>query len=200
MIEKSEEVWRSLELFSFGDSPELADELAELVLGGEKRATCWAASDGPSTAVGKRVVMLDGAGASRAIIDTVELTRRRFDDLDEAFAFDEGENERTLASWRKAHRSDFGRHGLFAPDIAALLRTVPRHRADRPSARAGECIEARYRELKQEVEDLRELREIAGGAQLDVSHPSRGSRNSRTYTCPRCGNALEAIGGNPIWS
>jgi len=32
--------WRSLEQFSFGDSPELADQLAELVLACRKRATC----------------------------------------------------------------------------------------------------------------------------------------------------------------
>src|SRR6476469_7683858 len=35
-----------LESFSFGDSPELADELLELVLTGKKTATCWAASEG----------------------------------------------------------------------------------------------------------------------------------------------------------
>jgi len=92
--------WRLLEQFSFGDSPELADELAQLVLAGKKRATCWAVSDGPSTAVGKRMVMLDGAGRPRAIVETVELTQRRFDEVDEAFAFDEGEDDRTLASWR----------------------------------------------------------------------------------------------------
>ena len=46
--------WRSLEQFSFGDSPRLAQELAELVLVGKKRATCWAASEGPKTQVGKR--------------------------------------------------------------------------------------------------------------------------------------------------
>jgi uncharacterized protein YhfF len=109
--------WRSLEQFSFGDSPELADELAELVLAGKKRATCWAASAGPSTEVGKRMVMLDGAGRPRAIVETVELTQRRFDEVDEAFAFDEGEDDRTLASWRTAHRNYFGRQGIYAPDM-----------------------------------------------------------------------------------
>jgi DNA-binding XRE family transcriptional regulator len=33
-----------------------------------------------------------------------------------------------------------------------------------------ERIEARYQELKQEVEGLRELRQIAGKAQLDIAH------------------------------
>jgi uncharacterized protein YhfF len=109
--------WRSLDQFSFGDSPELADELAELVLAGKKRATCWAASDGPSTAVGKRMVMLDGAGRPRAIIETVELTQWRFEEVDEGFAFDEGEDDRTLTSWRTAHRNYFTRHGTYAPDM-----------------------------------------------------------------------------------
>ena len=117
MVEKGNGDWRSLEQFSFGDSPELADELAELVLTGKKRRTCWAVSDGPSTEVGKRMVMLDGAGRPRAIVETVELTQRRFDEVDEAFAFDEGEDDRTLASWRTAHRNYFGRQGTYAPDM-----------------------------------------------------------------------------------
>jgi uncharacterized protein YhfF len=51
------------------------------------------------------------------VIETVELTRRRFDEVDEAFAFDEGEDDRTLASWRTAHRNYFGRQGTYAPDM-----------------------------------------------------------------------------------
>jgi len=109
--------WHSLERFSFGDSPELADELAELVLTGKKRATCWAAGEGPKTQVGKQWVVLDGTGDPIAVIETVELTQRRFDQVDEAFAFDEGEDDRTLASWRRAHRNYFGRQGTFAPDM-----------------------------------------------------------------------------------
>jgi uncharacterized protein YhfF len=117
MTETGAADWRSLEQFSFGDSPELADELAALVLAGRKRATCWAASDGPSTEIGKRMVMLDGAGRPRAIIETIELTQRCFDEVDEAFAFDEGEDDRMLASWQRAHRNYFGRQGTFAPDM-----------------------------------------------------------------------------------
>ncbi len=61
--------------------------------------------------------MVDGAGAPKAILETVELTQRRFDEVDEAFAFDEGEDDRTLRSWRTAHRNYFGRQGTFAPDM-----------------------------------------------------------------------------------
>jgi uncharacterized protein YhfF len=109
--------WRSLEQFSFGDSPRLAQELVELVLVGRKRATCWAASEGPKTQVGKQWVVLDGFGVPIAVIETVELTQRRFDEVDAAFAYEEGEGDRTLASWRRAHRNYFGRQGTFAPDM-----------------------------------------------------------------------------------
>ena len=109
--------WRSLERFSFGDSPELAAELAALVLAGKKRATCWAASDGPLTVVGKRMVMLDGEDVPRAIIATVELVQRRFCDVDAAFAYDEGEGDRTLSYWRSAHQRYFQRQGVFAPEM-----------------------------------------------------------------------------------
>ena len=109
--------WRSLERFSFGDSPELADELAELVSAGKKRATCWAASEGPKTHFGQRWVVLDGAGLPIAVIETTELTQRRFGEVDAPFAYEEGEDDRTLASWRRAHRNYFGRQGTFAPDM-----------------------------------------------------------------------------------
>ena len=109
--------WRSLEQFSFGDNPRLAQELAELVLAGKKRATCWAASEGPKTHPGKRWVVRDGSGIPVAVIETVELMQRRFDEVDAAFAFEESEGDCTLAFWRRAHRNYFGRQGTFAPDM-----------------------------------------------------------------------------------
>jgi uncharacterized protein YhfF len=112
--------WRDLETFSFGDGQQLADELAALVLDGRKRATCWPANDGLLTEVGKRMVMLDGAGQPRAVIETVELSLRNFAEVDEQFAFDEGEGNRTLEFWRQAHCTYSGRRGQFSEDM--LLR------------------------------------------------------------------------------
>jgi uncharacterized protein YhfF len=117
MTELGNADWRSIDQFSFGDSPQLADELAALVRDGRKRATCWAAGEGPKTEVGKQWVVLSGFGRPVAVIETVELTQRRFDEVDEAFAFDEGEDDRTLAPWRRAHQNYFGRQGTFAPDM-----------------------------------------------------------------------------------
>jgi uncharacterized protein YhfF len=107
-----------LESFAFGDSPELADEMLELVLGGKKTATCWAASEGDKgAAAGKRWIVKDGQGRASAILETVELTRRRFGEVDAAFAHDEGEGNRSLDDWRREHTAYFTRRGEFSPDM-----------------------------------------------------------------------------------
>jgi uncharacterized protein YhfF len=110
--------WHNLETFSFGDGPDLANELIELVLSGTKCATCWADSQGLLSAeVGKLMVALDGQGAPKAVVKTIELTKRRFDEVDDAFAYDEGEGDRSLQYWREAHTEYFTRLGRFARRI-----------------------------------------------------------------------------------
>ena len=124
--------WRDLESFAFGDSPELADELLALVLEGKKRATCWAVAEGPKGAeIGKAMVVLDGAGRPRAVLRTIELTQRRYGEVDAAIAFDAGEGDRSLGYWRDAHRRYFTRLKLFDPDMMLwcerfeLVATIP---------------------------------------------------------------------------
>ncbi len=99
---------------AFGDGPAVADELADLVLAGTKRATACLARDVASGAesapvVGGCVVMIDGAGAPRAIWRTTEVRLGRLDSVDEAFAWDEGEGERTRDDWLDGHRRYFAR-------------------------------------------------------------------------------------------
>jgi uncharacterized protein YhfF len=107
-----------LDSFSFGDSAELANELLELVLTGKKSATCWAASEGDKgVVVGKRWIVKDGQGRPSAILETVELARRRFAEVGAAFAYDEGEGDRSLEYWRQAHTEYFTRRGEFSPDM-----------------------------------------------------------------------------------
>lgn len=108
--------------FSFGDSPELADELLDLVLAGKKTATCGTLSQfgeggEPMPQVGRRDVVLDGQGRPAAVIETTEVTVKRFDEVDEAFARDEGEGDGTLVYWRDAHETYFARNGGFAHDM-----------------------------------------------------------------------------------
>jgi uncharacterized protein YhfF len=109
--------WKELETFSFGDSPEMADRLLDCVLNGNKRATCWSTADGQQTEVGKQMVVLNGKGEPAAIIETVELTSRRYCDVDLQFALDEGEGDETLDSWRNGHQDYFERNGGFSDEM-----------------------------------------------------------------------------------
>jgi uncharacterized protein YhfF len=63
------------------------------------------------------MVVLDGQGVPKAVLKTTELTKRRFDEVDQAFAYDEGEGDRTLQYWREAHTRYFTRLGRYAPDM-----------------------------------------------------------------------------------
>lgn len=109
--------WRSLESFAFGDGPKMADDLLAFVLAGAKTATCWSAADGELTHVGKRMVVKDGRGAPRCVIETVSLEQKPFDQIDWAFASAEGEGDATLEDWRAGHRAYFTRNGGFSPDM-----------------------------------------------------------------------------------
>ena len=112
------DTWNGLDAHMFGDGPELADELLALILAGKKTASCWAAAEGLKGAeVGKPFAVKSGAGVVRCVLETIELTQRRYCDVDAAFAFEEGEDDRTLASWRDGHRAYFTRNGGFAPDM-----------------------------------------------------------------------------------
>jgi uncharacterized protein YhfF len=107
-----------LEHFAFGDSPQIADDLLGLVLAGVKTGTCWPASEGlKGSAEGARYVVLDSTAQPRAIIESVRLEQRRFDEVDADFAHSEGEGDRSLATWREIHEACFTRQGAYAPDM-----------------------------------------------------------------------------------
>jgi uncharacterized protein YhfF len=98
----------------FGDSPELARDLGELVRRGTKRATAgllwaWEAEHrGPPTE-GAQEVVIDWDGRVLALIELTEVRVLPFDQVDAAFARDEGEGDGSLRYWREAHREYFGR-------------------------------------------------------------------------------------------
>ena len=103
--------------FAFGDSPEMSDRLAKLVLDGEKSATsAWLASyeaegiDIPE--VGDLSIMCDGADRPLALLRTADVRKIPFADVGPEIARAEGEG--TLDEWKAEHR-DF-----FARECAAL--------------------------------------------------------------------------------
>ena len=114
------EQYRSLRSFAFGDGPDLADELLDLVIRGVKTATCSTEDEPNTSAPGERWIVLDGRGQPRCVIESTEITYRRFGEVDAAFAYEEGEGDRSLAYWREAHRNYFGRQGRFRDDMMLM--------------------------------------------------------------------------------
>jgi uncharacterized protein YhfF len=114
------EACRGLRSFAFGDSPKLADELLDLVLNGVKTATCSTEDEPNISKPGERWIVLDGRGHPRCVIESTEVTFRRYGEVDAAFAYDEGEGDRSLAYWREAHRRYFGRLGKFSDDMMLM--------------------------------------------------------------------------------
>jgi len=103
------------DVVAFGDGPEMASELADLVIAGIKRATAGLVRQfGPggeaAPVVGGYAVLVDGAGQPRAIRRTTEIRIGPLNSVDEQFARDEGEGERTREWWLAAHRRFFTRH------------------------------------------------------------------------------------------
>jgi uncharacterized protein YhfF len=112
--------YQGLRSFAFGDGPELADKLLDLVIKGLKTATC-STEDEPNTSTpGERWIVLDGRGEPRCVIETIEVDYRRFPEVDAAFAYEEGEGDRSLDYWRQAHRTYFGRQGKFREDMMLM--------------------------------------------------------------------------------
>ncbi|MFF2389533.1 ASCH domain-containing protein [Agromyces sp. NPDC058104] len=92
----------------FGDHPELTDELLGLVLDGTKRATAtlvaeFAAEEQALPRVGSHWIACDSTGAPRVVLRSTELRVGPFTSVDAAFADDEGEDDRSLESWRENH-------------------------------------------------------------------------------------------------
>lgn len=100
--------------WAFGDSPTMANELGALVTAGVKTATASAiweyeADDEPLPEVGELSLILDGDEKPLCIIETTEVRILPFNEVDADFAYDEGEDDRTLLSWRRAHETFFKR-------------------------------------------------------------------------------------------
>ena len=98
----------------WGDSPALANELGALIVQGIKNATCsavweWEAEGNPIPEEGYITIALDGRGEPRCIVETYEISIRRYNEVDADFAHAEGEGDLSLEYWRAAHKRYFTR-------------------------------------------------------------------------------------------
>ncbi len=99
---------------AWGDNPQMADELGDLIFRGVKTATCsalweWEAEGKPIPRQGQLTVVLNGEGQPLCVIETTEVTVRQYNEVDDEFAQAEGEGDFSLDYWREAHRSFFSR-------------------------------------------------------------------------------------------
>jgi uncharacterized protein YhfF len=99
------------EVWFFANNPESTKKLAQLVLSGKKRATASLmeneSDDGDGGIVGGYSVVTDFDGHPQCVIQTTEVRRLPFTEVDAKFAFDEGEGDRTLEYWRTVYRKFF---------------------------------------------------------------------------------------------
>ena len=98
----------------WGDRPVLADELGTLIVQGTKTATCsalweWEAEGNPIPQEGLITITLGGRGEPLCIVETVEVTIRKYNEVNDDFAREEGEGDLSLNYWREAHRNYFSR-------------------------------------------------------------------------------------------
>lgn len=88
------------ECFAFGDCPEMADELLDLVLSGKKTATVSVILENEQAPnIGDLSLVLDGRGKPACVIKTVHLEIVKFCDLTWDMVKLEGEDE-TFEQWK----------------------------------------------------------------------------------------------------
>lgn len=111
--------------WGFGSSPEMATELGLLARDGPKRATASLQADygdvEPLPAAGDLSVILDGDGEPLCVIRTTDVEVRAFGDVDEEFAWTEGEGDRSLAYWRDAHLRFFAGYGAVVEESSPVV-------------------------------------------------------------------------------
>lgn len=102
------------QVWYFGNTPEMAAELVELVLEGKKTATAslvWSCENNPqeTPVLDGLSVVTDFEGNPKCIIQTTELRVLKFNEVDAEFAFDEGEGDQSLDYWRQVHWDFFAK-------------------------------------------------------------------------------------------
>lgn len=96
------------QVWFFGNSSEMARELARLVLQGKKTATAslfeFNKLHPESAPIDKGYsVVTDFEGNPLGVIQTTEIRHLPFDEVDAGFASDEGEGDQSLEYWRDVH-------------------------------------------------------------------------------------------------
>ena len=102
------------QVWYFGNTSEMARELAELVIAGTKTATARLLETNKQQPENAPIedgysVVTDVEGDPKCIIRTLEIEHIPFLEVNAAFAYDEGEEDRSLESWRRMHREYYSK-------------------------------------------------------------------------------------------
>ena len=102
------------DIFHFDDNKSDANDLADLVLRGEKRATAsllceYDKENLRPPQVGDLSIITDWDGLPLCVIETTEVEIKAFQDVDEDFAADGGEGDLSLKYWKDVHWAYFER-------------------------------------------------------------------------------------------
>lgn len=107
------------QVWYFGNTSEMARELAGLVLQGKKTATASLVATNKLKPESAPIddgfsVVTDFEGNPMCVIQTSEIRHLPFAEVDAEFAFDEGEGDQSLEYWREVH------HKYFIQEAAEL--------------------------------------------------------------------------------
>jgi uncharacterized protein YhfF len=96
------------QVWHFGNTSEMAKELAGLVMQGKKTATAslveFNQNHLESAPIDKGYsIITDFEGSPLCVIQTTEIRQLPFEEVDAEFAFKEGEGDQTLNYWRAVH-------------------------------------------------------------------------------------------------
>lgn len=115
-VAKNAEIARDtpFQVWYFGNTKEMAIELAHLVVAGQKSGTASLAKMNELEPEKAPIdngysVVTDFDGEPMCIIQTAEIRHLPFNEVDANFAFDEGEGDQSLDHWRSVHWDYFAR-------------------------------------------------------------------------------------------
>ncbi|HVR47145.1 MAG TPA: ASCH domain-containing protein [Candidatus Binatia bacterium] len=111
-------------VWTLGDGPALADELAAMVVDGSKRASAgllrdFASQNEPLPRTGDHVILVDGQSTPRCVICITRVEVNLIRDVDERFVQKNGGGDGSIAWWLTANLRYFKRQGTrqgFAVD------------------------------------------------------------------------------------
>ena len=119
-----------VEAFQLGSGAAMADELVDLIVNGPKRATAGSVADYEADGdaypeVGDYWVACGGDGRARAILCTTDVRIGPLSSVDDQFAWDEGEGDRTRADWLRMHTAFFAKgHARIGAKMHADIPVV----------------------------------------------------------------------------